>query len=158
MEFQLIKKEDSVLDLGCAPGSWLQVLKQFTHGKIIGIDLINIKPIDRVAFIQGDIQNPTVQKQLKEKFDVVVSDVAPKTSGIQNKDKFLSYELSRESFHIAKIVLKKNGNFLVKTFQSQDTEDLIKEMKPYFTFIKRYTPYSTRQRSKEIYIIALRLK
>lgn len=157
-KFQLIKREDDVLDLGCAPGSWLQILKQLTHGRVVGIDIVSIKPVDRVEFIQGDIQDPKVQDQLKEKFNVVVSDVAPKTSGIQSKDKYISYELSRESFLIAKKVLKKGGNFLVKTFQSQDTENLVKEIQKDFKSVKRYTPESTRQGSKEIYIIAMELK
>lgn len=157
-KYQLIRKNDSVLDIGCAPGSWLQVVKQMTKGKIVGVDLVSIKPIEGVIFIQGNIEDKTIQEQLKEKFDVIISDIAPKTTGIKQRDQVLSYILSRESFIIAKKNLNINGNFLVKTFQSQETEDLIKEMKPYFTFMKRYSPQSTRQGSKEIYIVGLNFK
>ena len=157
-KYQLIKKNDSVLDIGCAPGSWLQVLKKITHARIVGVDLVGIKPIEGVIFIQGSIEDKTVQEQLKGKFDVVLSDIAPKTSGMRERDQTLSYILSKKSFLIAKSVLNTNGNFLVKTFQSQETQDLVKEIKPYFSFVKRYIPQSTRQGSKEIYIVATGFK
>lgn len=157
-KYQLIRKNDAVLDIGCAPGSWLQVVKQMTKGKIVGIDLVSIKPIEGVQFIQGNIEEKTIQEQLKGKFDVIISDIAPKTTGIKQRDQVLSYILSRESFILAKKILNTNGNFLVKTFQSQETEDLFKEMKPFFTFMKRYSPQSTREGSKEIYIVALGFK
>lgn len=157
-KYQLIRRNDTVLDIGCAPGSWLQVIKQMTKGRIVGIDLVSIKPIEGVTFIQGNIEDTEIKKQLKGKFDVVLSDIAPKTSGVRERDQMLSYILSRKSFVIAKKVLNINGNFLVKTFQSQETEDLVKEMKPYFTFIKRYSPQSSREGSKEIYIVATGFK
>src|SRR3989344_507970 len=104
-KYQLIQKNDAVLDIGCAPGSWLQVIKQMTRGRIVGVDLVSIKPIEGVTFIQGDIEDTEVKK-----------------------------------------------------FQSQETEDLVKEIKPHFSFVKRYSPQSTRQGSKEIYIVATGFK
>ncbi len=157
-KYNLIKPNDSVLDIGCAPGSWLQFVKQRTKGKILGIDIVPIKPIEGIEFIEGDINDKKIQEKIINKFNIVLSDIAPKTSGIKERDQYLSYQLSRESFLIAKKALKENGNFLVKTFQSQETEKLIKEMKPYFDFVKRYTPQSTRQGSKEIFIVALGFK
>ena len=157
-KYQLLRKNDNVLDIGCAPGSWLQVVKNMTRGRIVGVDIVSIKPIEGVEFIQGSIEDKEVQQQLKEKFDVVLSDIAPKTTGVKERDQVLSYILSRESFCMAKRLLNTNGNFVVKTFQSQETEDLIKEMKPFFTFIKRYVPESTRQGSKEVYIVATGFK
>ena len=157
-KYQLIRKNDSVLDIGCAPGSWLQIIKKMTRGRIVGIDIVSIKPIDGVEFIQGSIEDKEVKDQLKGKFDVVLSDIAPKTTGMKERDQVLSYILSRECFITAKKFLNTNGNFLVKTFQSQETEDLVKEMKPFFSFIKRYVPESTRQGSKEIYIVATGFK
>src|SRR3989338_2669812 len=164
-KYQLIQKNDAVLDIGCAPGSWLQVIKQMTRGRIVGVDLVSIKPIEGVTFIQGDIEDTEVKKQLQGKFDVIISDIAPKTTGMRERDQAISYILSRESFLISKkkfLIAKKhlntNGNFLVKTFQSQETEDLVKEIKPHFSFVKRYSPQSTRQGSKEIYIVATGFK
>jgi len=154
-KYHLIKKDDTVLDIACAPGSWLQVTKKFTRGLIIGVDLQSIKPVEGVTFIQGDITDPEIQSQLTMKFNVVLSDIAPKTSGVRERDQLISYELSLESFRIAKKVLKKGGNFLVKTFQSKETDDLFKEIKPHFEFVKRYSPEATRRGSKEIFIIAM---
>jgi len=153
-KYNLIKKNDDVLDIGCAPGSWLQVVKKYTKGKIVGVDIVPMKKVSGVKFIKEDVR----EIKFSEKFDVVISDIAPKTTGSREEDQFLSYELSRESFLVAKKNLKKNGNFLVKTFQSQDTEELVKEMKPFFGFLKRYVPKSTRQSSKELYIIGLGFK
>ncbi|MSR86309.1 RlmE family RNA methyltransferase [Candidatus Woesearchaeota archaeon] len=157
-KYQIIRNNDSVLDIGCAPGSWLQIVKKMTKGRIVGVDLVSIKPIDGIEFIQGNIEDAEVQKKLKGKFDVVLSDIAPKTTGARERDQILSYILSRTSFVMAKRLLNTNGNFVVKTFQSQETEDLVKEMKPFFGFLKRYVPESTRQGSKEVYIIATGFK
>lgn len=156
-KYNIIKKDDRVLDIGCAPGSWLQIAKRYSHN-ITGVDIVSIKPIEGVKFILGSIQDKEVLEQLKDKFDVVLSDIAPKTSGIRNIDQYKSLELSRDSFLIAKKHLKPKGNFVVKTFQSHDTEELVAEIKRSFEFVKRYTPQSTREGSKEIFIVALGFK
>ncbi|MBI5798217.1 RlmE family RNA methyltransferase [Candidatus Woesearchaeota archaeon] len=153
-KYKLMKTNDNVLDIACAPGSWLQVIKKFTHGRIVGVDLESIKPIDGIEFIQGDIRDKKIQRQIGNNYQVVLSDIAPKTTGIRDKDQYLSLELSRVSFLVAKEVLQKGGNFLVKTFQSQETEELVKEIKKEFDFVKRYSPASSREGSKEIYILA----
>ena len=160
-KYKIIKKNDSVLDIGCAPGSWLQIIKKFTKGNILGVDLVNVKPLKGVDFIQMDVTDVEFVPLIKEKyglFNVIVSDIAPKTSGVRARDQALSYELSRMSFIVATKLLKKGGNFVVKTFQSQDTDDLFKEIKKSFTFVKRYIPESTRRSSKELYIIATGFK
>ena len=160
-KYKIIKKNDSVLDIGCAPGSWLQIIKKFTKGNILGVDLVKVKPLKGVDFIQMDVTDSEFVPLIKEKyglFNVIVSDIAPKTSGVRARDQALSYELSRMSFIVATKLLKKGGNFVVKTFQSQDTDDLFKEIKKSFTFVKRYIPESTRRSSKELYIIATGFK
>src|SRR3989338_8413922 len=91
--YQLIEKNDAVLDIGCAPGSWLQVIKQMTRGRIVGVDLVSIKPIEGVTFIQGDIEDTEVKKQLQGKFDVIISDIAPKTTGMRERAQAISYIL-----------------------------------------------------------------
>ena len=160
-KYKIIKKNDSVLDIGCAPGSWLQIIKKFTKGNILGVDLVNVKPLKGVDFIQMDVTDVEFVPLIKEKyglFNVIVSDIAPKTSGVRARDQALSYELSRMSFIVATKLLKKGGNFVVKTFQSQDTDDLFKEIKKSFTFVKRYIPESTRRSSKELYVVATGFK
>jgi len=156
-KYHIIKKNDKVLDIGCAPGSWLQIEKRYTHD-ITGVDIVPIKPIEDVKFILGDIQDPEIKELIKDKFNVVLSDIAPKTTGVRGRDQYLSLQLSRESFIIAKHMLKPKGNFVVKIFQSEDTEELVKEIKPHFEFVKRFIPKSKREGSKEIFIIALGFK
>ena len=152
-KYALIKRGNSVLDIGCAPGSWLQVVKELTKGKIVGIDIVAMEEMEGVEFIQGSILDEKIISKLG-KVDVVLSDIAPKTTGNRESDSFLSYELSRQSFVVALKVLKQGGNFLVKTFQSADTDDLFKEIKEQFEFCKRFVPKTTRQSSKELYIVA----
>jgi 23S rRNA (uridine2552-2'-O)-methyltransferase len=160
-KYSLIKRGNAVLDIGCAPGGWLQIAKKYTKGVIVGVDLVKIKPVSGTFFIQGDITERETLEKIKKKslfFDVVISDIAPKTTGMRERDQFLSLELSRMSFDMAKVLLNKNGSFAVKTFQSQETVDLFKDIKKSFTFAKRYTPKSTREGSKEIYIVATGFK
>ncbi|HLC22348.1 MAG TPA: RlmE family RNA methyltransferase [Candidatus Nanoarchaeia archaeon] len=152
-KYGIIPPDSDVLDIGCAPGSWAQVARTLTHGRVVGVDLVPMDRISGVLFIQGDVRDTEVQKQLGT-FNVILSDTAPKTSGTKVQDQFLSLELSQQSFMIAKKHLRKNGALVVKTFQSQETEELIKEIKQEFDFVKRYTPQATRHGSKEIYIIA----
>jgi 23S rRNA (uridine2552-2'-O)-methyltransferase len=155
-KYKIFNNHSNVLDIGCAPGGWLQIVKKYTIGKIVGVDLVQIKSIPGVEFFKGDINDKEMQSKITGKFDVVISDIAPKTSGNKERDQYISYELSRMSFLVAINCLNNNGSFVVKTFQSQDTEDLVKEIKKCFTFVKRYVPNSTRQGSKEVYIVAMK--
>lgn len=150
-KYNLIKSNSSVLDLGCAPGSWLQIIKKYTNGFILGIDIEPIKPVKGVTFIQDDINKIKINK----KFDVVLSDIAPKTTGIRNIDQYHSFDLTKQSFEIAKECLVYHGNFIAKTFQSNETQKLVQKMKSFFQTVKVYIPEATRQGSKEVYIIAL---
>ena len=86
---------------------------------------------------------------------MILSDIAPKTTGIRKLDQEASFDLTEMSYLITKTHLKKGGNFIVKTFQSNETNQLIKQIKKDFKQVKTYTPKATRQGSKEIYIIAL---
>jgi 23S rRNA (uridine2552-2'-O)-methyltransferase len=153
--YKIIKQGDSVLDIGCAPGSWLQVTKKLTNGYILGIDIVKTKAVTGVELIKGDILSEETQKKIKQKFNVILSDIAPKTTGIRKLDQEASFDLTEMSYLITKTHLKKGGNFIVKTFQSNETNQLIKQIKKDFKQVKTYTPKATRQGSKEIYIIAL---
>jgi 23S rRNA (uridine2552-2'-O)-methyltransferase len=157
-KYSIFSLTSKVLDIGCAPGGWLQVIKKYTKEKIVGVDLVKIKAVSNVIFIQGDITTKVVQEQIEGRFDVVVSDIAPKTSGNRERDQYISYELSRMSFLVAIKHLNKGGSFIVKTFQSKETEDLVKEIREHFFQVKRYVPESTRRGSKETYIVAKNFK
>jgi len=151
-KYRLIRKGDNVLDLGCWPGSWLQACLQF-RARPVGIDLRETTIKGAEAYI-GDVTQDKVFMLLKDrKFDVVLSDLAPSTSGHREQDQYLSYELSKRAFFIAKNVLKHNGNFLVKIFQSKEADELLKELKKSFNFVKSAKPEASKKRSKEIYYV-----
>ncbi|MBW3013560.1 RlmE family RNA methyltransferase [Candidatus Woesearchaeota archaeon] len=165
-KYRLIKKGNSVLDLGCAPGSWIQVSSKMvgSKGYILGVDISNIKEFKEkhIEFIQHDITKDeiidmirsTIKGKVKnERFDVVTSDMAPKTRGIIHLDQELSLELSMRAFDIAKQFLRKGGNFLCKTFQSKEYETFRKEAESYFSFVKTQKPEASKKRSKEVFLV-----
>ncbi|MAF51338.1 MAG: hypothetical protein CMH64_04585 [Nanoarchaeota archaeon] len=152
-KYTLINSNSKVLDLGCSPGSWVQACLKLNAKEIVGIDLKNVTiKDDKFTFIREDI-NKLDYKKLRN-FDIVISDLAPPTSGNKDLDSFQSLKLSEKAFEIAKKVLKPKGNFLVKVFQGEEFEELLKIIKKSFEFCKSYKPKSTRKASKEIYIVA----
>lgn len=154
--YSVIKEGDKVLELGCWPGSWLQVCKELKCKKIIGVDIKKIIPIRDVEFINKDVfsDDLIVKLQKYEKFDAVLSDLAPNTSGKSEIDNFKSFQLSERAFLICCDVLKLHGNFVVKIFQSEDSNELLKDIRKKFSFVKVFKPENSKKRSKEIYIIA----
>lgn len=152
-KFNLIRKGDKILDLGCAPGSWLLFIskKVKDEGRVVGVDVVDLKiEIPKNAkFIKSDIMNFSIGV----KFDVVVSDLAPNTSGIHFVDAENSIEYSERAFEIAKTNLKKGGNFICKIFEGEGINDFFKKIKQSFSFVKRYKPMASRKESREIYII-----
>lgn len=155
-----------VIDLGCAPGSWLQytLQKLNNNDKALGIDLNKIELSDpKLVFIQADILE-TSPEEFKSKcgassgFDLVLSDMAPKTCGIKSVDQDRSIELCKMAMSVAVTCLKKNGNLVIKVFQSHHVKPFIEELKAYFREVKIFKPDSSRQESFEVYVIALGLK
>jgi 23S rRNA (uridine2552-2'-O)-methyltransferase len=159
-KYQFIKFGNSVLDLGCAPGSWMLYLSQKVgnRGRVIGVDLeepkIELK--ENMQFIKKDIRTYLVTSE--EKFDAIVSDVAPKTSGVHLIDIANSLELANISFKIVKKSLKASGNFVCKIFEGEGTEIFIKEVRTFFSFVKVFRPSAVRKRSREFYLIAINFK
>jgi 23S rRNA (uridine2552-2'-O)-methyltransferase len=153
----LIKPGDRILDLGCFPGSWLLYLSSRVgdKGKVIGIDIEQIKIAKpaNVIFIQKDILELSAT-DFKDKFEVVVSDLAPKTSGLKSLDSAKSLELAQKSFSLAKLVLAKGGHFVCKIFAGEGDDEFIKDLEKCFTFIKRSKPPAVIKTSKEFYVVA----
>ncbi|HOX36250.1 MAG TPA: RlmE family RNA methyltransferase [Methanoregulaceae archaeon] len=155
--FNVIRKTDNVIDLGAAPGSWLQVVRGLTDGKVLGIDLSPIPPMDNVETITGDLTDPGVQAKARELLgvvSVVVSDASPKLSGHKSYDQARAVALGAESLHFACSVLKPGGNFIVKSFQGTDFSDLFHEVKRHFHSVRNCNVQATRKGSTEIYIVA----
>ncbi len=159
-KFKIIRKTDFVLDLGAAPGGWSQVSNEIIgkNGKIIGIDLLNIKPIDGIQFLQEDItEKSTILKIIKivgeNGVDVLLSDMSPNISGNYSIDHANSVHLCKQSLNLVDKILKDNGNFLCKLFMGEEFDDFIKIFKNKFKNVKLYSPPASRKSSSEIYII-----
>jgi len=158
-KYYLFKKGDNVLDLGCAPGSWLLYVssKIGSQGKVVGIDIQDIKipPKNNIVFIKKDIidiKNARI-KELNEKYEVVISDLAPATSGVKFTDAEKSLKFCEKALGIAKMVLLPNGNFVCKIFEGEQTNNFFKKIEENFKFTKRFRPKAVIKGSKEIYII-----
>lgn len=164
-KFRIVKKGDVVLDLGAAPGGWMQVLREIVgdKGLVLGVDLNDIRPIksENVRAIKGDFTKAEVAREIKgiiQRADAVVSDASPDISGVWDIDHFRSVELSRSALSIAKDILKPDGNFLIKVFQGAETEEFFREVKDAFDYAKRTKPKASRDTSAEIYIVGKGLR
>jgi len=150
-----------VIDLGCAPGSWLQYVykKLAPNDRVVGIDLSKISIFDeKLVFFQKDI-NDIHPKELSEAantdgFNLVLSDMAPKTTGIKSTDQLRSIELCEMALELAKKTLKKNGDFVIKVFQGNQVKSFVESTKKIFREVKIFKPESSRKESFEIYIVA----
>jgi 23S rRNA (uridine2552-2'-O)-methyltransferase len=162
--FKIFHKGDKVLDLGCAPGSWSQYASQKigTHGVGVGIDLQKVNlALPNIRFEHGDaFDEATVERLAAEvgvtEFDIVMSDMAPKTTGIRVQDQQRSFDLCLRALDVAQKRLRKGGTFSVKFFQSDEFDGYLARMKPLFMKVELLRPKSTRKASYEIYIVGLR--
>jgi 23S rRNA (uridine2552-2'-O)-methyltransferase len=160
-KFNIIKKGGTVVDLGAAPGGWSQVAKEIVgeNGKVIGVDLMHIRPLSGVTFLQADMTRESSLCELEnviegKQADVVISDMSPDISGNYSVDHARSLYLSEQALKTAEILLKLNGNFVCKVFTGEDLEDFVKKINKKFRIVKRYFPPASRKTSSEIYIIA----
>ena len=160
-KFHLIHMGDRILDLGCYPGSWSQygIKKVGPGGEVIGVD---VTPPERVrlpnfGFIRADVFSLETER-LAERFgrmDVVMSDLAPKTTGISVTDACQSMDLAVTAEKIAIAVLRKEGNFLCKVFEGEDLSAFRSELSNYFSRVRMYRTKATRKRSREVYVLGL---
>jgi 23S rRNA (uridine2552-2'-O)-methyltransferase len=163
---KFIKQGQTVVDLGCAPGSWSQWLSQKLGptGQVIGFDLTAVTlKLPNVHFYQADLLATNVQDFLNEHqhpcpVDGVVSDMAPRTTGIRDVDQARSLELCQMAFTTAQQILKPGGFFVCKLFQGKDFDLFRNELKKHFAKIDVLKPESTRSRSYEIFLVGLKYK
>ena len=160
--FRLMRPGVVVVDLGAAPGGWLQVAAKFVgqSGKVIGIDLQPIQTLREanIIFFQGDITSPEISKKISELVDgkvhCVLSDLAPRLSGIRDADAARCLELNRTALTVATALLRPGGSFLVKGFVNQELHTFTLELKQHFHSVHRTRPEATRQGSSEFYFFA----
>jgi 23S rRNA (uridine2552-2'-O)-methyltransferase len=154
--YHIIRETDNVVDLGAAPGSWLQVIRATTKGKVLGIDLSPIVPIEGVMTLVGDISDRQIRSDagtLLGIVNVVTSDAAPKLSGQKSYDQARSIALGEEALSFACDLLKPGGNFVVKAFQGGDFNQLLHEIRDHFLSVRTFRSTASRKGSAEIYII-----
>lgn len=160
--FGLIRKGDSVIDLGCAPGGWLQELAPMVgpKGLVVGIDILPLKTSlpKQCRFVQGDINDASALEEVVDaaggRADTVLSDMSPNLSGIAFADAYKSYELALAALEFARRILKPGGNFLVKIFPGDEFGDFVSELKGSFESVKTVVPDATRKTSSERYLVA----
>ena len=160
--FRLMNAGDKVVDLGAAPGGWLQVAAKLVgpNGKVVGVDLQPIQPFQErnVMVLQGDVSTGETQLRIKDLLggmaNCVLSDMAPKLSGIRDADRARCQELNRLALQVAKELLRPGGVLLVKSFVSEDLQSYSTELKNYFTTVQRTKPEASRQGSSEFYFYA----
>ena len=163
-KYRIFRTGNKVLDLGCSPGSWLQYAskKVGNTGQVLGVDLqpVKISLPSHVKVIQADIFEITNEELHIEtgKPDVILSDMAPKTSGIRSTDAHRSFALNKKVLNIANEILRAKGSLLVKTFQGILLDELCSEFKKMFAKVKLCKPKSSRSESAEIFILGTHKK
>jgi 23S rRNA (uridine2552-2'-O)-methyltransferase len=165
-KFKILKPGQTVLDLGAAPGSWSQYTSQKIgpSGRVLGVDLSPVKvSLPNAVFIQADLRGLDLEQVFAEHgfappFDVVMSDMAPNTTGIKSVDQVRSLDLCELSLEMAKKYLKTNGMFVCKFFQSGEFGQLRNAIKREFERVEAMKPDSTRSISKEIFLVGMRKK
>lgn len=150
----------TVVDLGCAPGSWSQVSLQKVgdHGRVIGVDLLEVQPLANLNFIQGDFTDQlTLDKLLTSiehrKVDLVISDMAPNLSGVKGVDQARGAYLIELVLDFAKGYLKTNGHCVMKVFHGSEFDSLVKLARTMFTQVIIRKPEASRSKSSETYLL-----
>jgi 23S rRNA (uridine2552-2'-O)-methyltransferase len=157
-KFALLSRGARVLDLGCAPGSWLQYCRtRVGTGALVGIDRAPLaEPIAGARLLVGDVFTVTTEELVGDLdgFDVVLSDMAPDTSGVRHLDQARSETLFERALDIAEATLAPGGHFVGKLFQGPDFQTLIQRCRRQFTAVKLVKPEASRTRSIEQYVVA----
>ena len=165
-KFKVIEKDDIVLDLGYHPGSWMQYssAKVGKNGFVVGIDIRELNyalnPLQNVRIYKKDINDvkDLAELGLDKKVDVVVSDMAPNTTGIKSVDQIRRLQLVEMVFYHLPQFLKPGGNFVIKVFDGHETQQFLKEQRKSFEKFQFLKPKSTRSVSKEFFVIGLGYK
>jgi 23S rRNA (uridine2552-2'-O)-methyltransferase len=160
--FHLIRRGARIVDLGCAPGGWLQVAVQRGAARVVGIDLLQVDPVQGVELILGDFTDPAMGPLLIETLggapDIVMSDMAPNTVGHRQTDHLRIVTLIEAAADFAIAVLKPGGTFVTKAFQGGETAEVLRTLKAAFTDVRHVKPKASRADSSEVYLLATGLR
>ena len=158
---KLVRPGMTVVDLGAAPGGWSQVLAPLvgSAGRVIALDVLEMAPVERVAFIRGDFSETATLERLEKELsgrpiDLVISDMAPNMSGVGLVDQARAVGLAELALEFARARLKPGGSFLVKMFQGSGIDEFRKQLAESFTTVAVRKPKASRDRSSELYLLA----
>ena len=165
-KYEFIKRNSIIVDLGAAPGGWIQAARKMTgkNGYVLGVDLKPIEPFTQeyIRTIIADFTEPgtvdLIKSFLPRKTDVVLCDAAPNITGVWEVDHARQIELAEKALEIAQCVLNPNGSFFVKVFEGELLGDFQQRVKSLFETVKMVKPQASRQKSSEMYLLALGLK
>ena len=156
----LIRRGDTVVDLGCAPGGWSQVAKAAVgnEGSVIGVDILEMSPIPQIEFIQGDFSEKQVLDLLCSKLEnksvkLVISDMAPNITGVSAIDLPAHYELVDLALEFCLVQLSEGGHFIIKLFQGSGFDSAVNDIRKFFKKIKLIKPEASRKKSREVYLL-----
>ncbi|MFX1234969.1 MAG: SAM-dependent methyltransferase [Promethearchaeota archaeon] len=175
--FDVFKRVFYILDLGSAPGSWLQISKELAikniekyndshysrdYFKIMGVDIKKLSPIEDIEILTMNINDKELRNKIDEyfngeKLDLILSDASINKSGNKFSDQARQIKLCYEIFSLIDF-LKNRGNFVIKLFQGEDFEAFFKSFKSYFMQVKSFKPRASSKKSNEIYLIGLKKK
>lgn len=161
-KFHLFHPGKKVLDLGCAPGGWSQVVIQWVgSGNIIGVDLLPTEPIPGAEFLQGDFTDPVIIEQLHHKLgesgqcDIIMSDMAANTCGDKATDHLRIIALLEQVLAFAQAVLTPGGSLICKFFKGGNEKSLFTQLQQNFATVKFFKPQASRPESSESYLVAM---
>jgi 23S rRNA (uridine2552-2'-O)-methyltransferase len=165
-KYHFIRKNDVVVDLGAAPGGWIQAARKIVgkKGFVLGVDLKPIAPFPQeyIRTIVADMTEPVTPRQildfLPRKADVVLSDASPNISGVWEVDHARQIDLAAQALKIALSVLRPSGNFFVKLFEGDMLADFLKTVEKHFVTVKIIKPKASRAKSSEMFLLAMNLK
>jgi 23S rRNA (uridine2552-2'-O)-methyltransferase len=158
---RLIRPGMRILDLGCAPGGWSQVAGKLVGGKgrVLATDILPMDALENVDFIQGDFTEDAIVMQVVHwlggaKFDLILSDMAPNTTGIDSADAAKSIYLLELALETARTTLKSHSNFAGKMFQGPGSDQYLKQLRTHFEKVTVRKPAASRKESREVYLVA----
>lgn len=157
-KYHLLRPGMRVVDLGAAPGGWSQVAVQRGAAQVLGLDLLPIDPVEGARFLQGDFNDPDMPARLIAllggKVDLVLSDIAPNTTGHSATDHIRIVALAELAFDFARQTLAPGGAFVAKVFQGGSERQLLAPMKQAFATVRHAKPPASRKGSSELYVVA----
>ena len=163
-DLKLFRRGMKVIDLGAAPGGWTQVACEIVEpgasgGKVVAIDYLDMKPVAEAIFFKMDFMDNDAPEKLKEAIGgsahVVLSDMAPPTTGHRETDHLRIMDLAEAAYDFAKEVLLPGGSFVCKVFQGGSSKDLLNKLKKDFAKVKHVKPPASRSDSSEMYVVGL---